>query len=96
VKGNTAQKHMNQIRNYSKKPPDVSHSPSHGLENVSSMRGYLKAAENTTEDGQTSNSQVSGNNENNHASPTDDLGNQRLGRPSRDIKMSARFADFEL
>jgi hypothetical protein len=51
VKGNTVLRHMNQIRNYLKKPPDVRHSSSHGLENVSSMRGYLKAAQNITEDG---------------------------------------------
>jgi hypothetical protein len=57
------------------------------------MRGYFKAAQNATEE--TSNSQVSGN-DNKHTTTTDDLGNQRLDQPQRDIKMLARFADYEL
>jgi hypothetical protein len=57
---------MNQIRSYSKKPPDVRH----GGENA--LRGYFKAAQNATEDGQTSNSQVPGN-EDNHFTSIDDL-----------------------
>jgi hypothetical protein len=88
-------RHMNQMRSYSKIPPDVRHSSSHGLENVSPMRGYFEAAQNDTEDDRTGNSQVPGNEENQTTS-TDDLGNQRLGRPRRDIKMPARFADYEL
>jgi hypothetical protein len=77
LKSNTVQRHINQIRSYSKKPHNVRHSSSHGLENVSSVRGYFKAAQNATEDGRTSNSQDPGN-EDNHTTSTDDLRNHQF------------------
>jgi hypothetical protein len=64
VKSITVRRHMNQMRSYSKKPLNERYSSSHGLENVCSMRDYFKTAPNATKDGQTSNSQVIGNDDN--------------------------------